>query len=98
PAHQRRQRQARDGGRPMMALLLAAAGAAVPAGPVDFKAQDMRIEPKSRRVLLDGDVFLKRDDLTVTGEHAVAEYSQKKQAAEAKPKKKKAAEAKLGGE
>lgn len=81
----------------MMALLLTAA-AAVPSGPVDFKAQDMRIEPKSRRVLLDGDVFLKRDDLTVTGDHAVAEYSPKKAAPEPRSKKKKGAEAKLGGE
>ena len=80
----------------MMALLLAAA--AVPAGPVDFKALDMRIEPKSRRVLLDGDVFLKRDDLTVTGEHAIAEYSQKKAEPAPKPKKRKAAQPKLGGE
>jgi lipopolysaccharide transport protein LptA len=55
-----------------MALLLAAA--ALPPGPVDFKAQDMRIEPRGHRVYLDGDVHLVRGDLTVTGEHAIAEY------------------------
>src|SRR5205807_1260198 len=55
-----------------------------------------------RKVLLDGDVHLQRDDLTVTGEHAVAEYSQQpRQAPKPKPKSKsgkKAAEARLGGE
>jgi len=60
-----------------MALLFAAA-AALPPGPLDFKAQSMRIEPKERRVLLDGEVHLTRDDLTVTGDHAVAEYAQQK--------------------
>ena len=86
----------------MMALLLAA-GAALPPGPVDFTALDMRIEPKSRHVLLDGDVHLQRDDLTVTGDHAVAEYSKDKKPAAPPPKAKKgkkkpAAEARLGGE
>ena len=58
----------------MMALLLAAATAGLPPGPVDFKAQDMRIEPKDHRVFLDGDVHLTRGDLNVTGDHAVADY------------------------
>ncbi len=58
------------------AALLAAA--ALPAGPLDFNAQSMRVEPKERRVVLDGDVHLVRGDLTVTGEHAVADYAQEK--------------------
>jgi lipopolysaccharide transport protein LptA len=81
----------------MMALLLVAA-AALPPGPLDFKAQDMRIEPRQRRVLLDGDVHLQRGDLNVTGEHAVAEYA----APRAQPAKNKgtkpAAEPTLGGQ
>ncbi|MGZ6142155.1 MAG: LptA/OstA family protein, partial [Myxococcales bacterium] len=72
----------------MIALLLAASG--LPPGPVDFKAQDMRIEPKGHRVYLDGDVHLARGDMTVTGDHAVADYVQQ-------PKGKKA-HAKAGGE
>jgi len=63
----------------MIALLLAAA--AVPGGPLDFKARDMRIEPQERRVLLDGDVQLTRGDLNVTGQHAVAEYAKERPAA-----------------
>jgi len=80
----------------MIAFLLLAA-AALPPGPVDFKAQDMRIEPKGHRVFLDGDVHLQRGDLAVTGDHAVADY---KQQAAAAPKKKKQtpASASLGGE
>jgi len=53
-------------------LLMAAA--ALPAGPLDFKARDMRIEPQEHRVVLQGDVQLSRGDLNVTGQHAVAEY------------------------
>lgn len=64
----------------MIALLLAAA--ALPPGPLDFKAKDMRIEPHARRVILDGDVQLARGDLRVSGQHAVAEYAE-----EAAPKK-----------
>jgi lipopolysaccharide transport protein LptA len=79
----------------MIALLLAATTAALPPGPLDFTAQDMRIEPKGHRVFLDGDVHLERGDLTVTGDHAVAEYKQ--QAAKKTPKRK-TAEATLGGE
>ena len=80
----------------MMALLIAAAAATLPPGPVDFKAQDMRIEPKDHRVFLDGDVHLTRGDLYVTGDHAVAEY--KKDGAAKKPARRKAAQASLGGE
>lgn len=80
----------------MMALLFAAAAATLPPGPVDFKAQDMRIEPKSHRVFLDGDVHLTRGDLNVTGDHAVADY--KKQGATQKTTRRKAAQASLGGE
>ena len=76
----------------MIGLLLAATAASLPPGPVDFKAQDMRIEPKEHRVFLDGDVHLVRSDLTVTGDHALAEYRQQE-----KPKKK-APQAKAGGE
>lgn len=74
----------------MIALLLAAA--ALPPGPVDFKAQDMRIEPKGRHVFLDGDVRLVRGDMTVTGDHAVADYAEQQ-----KPVRKKKP-TKLGGE
>lgn len=82
----------------MIALLLAAA-AALPPGPVDFKAQDMRIEPKDHRVFLDGDVHLQRGELTVTGDHAVAEYAQEQQkAAPRKKARRKAAQPTLGGE
>ena len=80
----------------MIAVLLLAA-AALPPGPLDFEARDMRIEPKERRVLLDGDVHLVRSDMTVTGEHAVAEYAQPKPAA-AKKKRAAQAEATLGGQ
>jgi lipopolysaccharide export system protein LptA len=76
------------------ALLLAAA--AVPSGPLDFKARDMRIEPQERRVVLDGDVHLARGDLNVTGEHAVAEYG-KAPPANRKPRARKA-EATVGGQ
>jgi len=58
----------------MIGLTLLVAAAALPAGPLDFKARNMRIEPQERRVVLDGDVQLARGDLKVTGDHAVAEY------------------------
>jgi lipopolysaccharide transport protein LptA len=81
-----------------MAMLLAAA-AALPPGPLDFKAQSMRIEPRERRVVLDGEVHLNRGDLVVTGDHAVAVYAQEK--ARARPRKrgrKSAPEETLGGQ
>ena len=78
-----------------MALLLAAAAAALPPGPLDFKAEEMRIEPKDHRVFLDGDVHLTRGDLTVTGDHAVADY---RKAGAPKARKHQAAQASLGGE
>ena len=80
----------------MMALLLAAAAATLPPGPVDFNAQDMRIEPKEHRVFLDGDVHLTRGDLNVTGDHAVADY--KKEGAPKKAARRKAAQSTVGGE
>lgn len=81
------------------ALMLAAA--ALPPGPLDFKARDMRIEPQARRVVLEGDVHLARGDLHVSGEHAVAEYA--KETAPAKParrrgQKKPPKDAMLGGQ
>jgi lipopolysaccharide transport protein LptA len=83
-----------------MAFLLAVAAGAMPGGPVDFKAQDMRIEPKEHRVFLDGDVILKRGDLDVTGDHAVADYKENAAAPPAKKKNpaRKAAPSTLGGE
>lgn len=61
----------------LMALLSAAPAVkqAVPAGPVDFKGDQMFLEPRSHRTILDGNVRLTRGDLTVTGAHAVAEFS-----------------------
>ncbi len=58
-----------------MAAVLAAA-AALPPGPLDFKALEMRMEPREHRVFLDGDVHLSRSDLTVTGQHALVEYEE----------------------
>lgn len=78
----------------IVAALLAAS--ALPSGPLDFTAQSMRVEPRERRVLLDGDVHLVRGDLTVTGEHAVADYAEEK--ASPKRKKKAQSEALLGGQ
>jgi lipopolysaccharide transport protein LptA len=76
-----------------MAILLAAA-AALPPGPLDFKAQNMRIEPRERRVVLDGEVHLNRGDLVVTGDHAIAEYAQH----QAKPQARKRAPKGVSGE
>ncbi|HET7785773.1 MAG TPA: LptA/OstA family protein [Myxococcales bacterium] len=80
-----------------MAVLLAAA-AALPPGPLDFKAQSMRIEPKERRVVLDGEVHLNRGDLVVTGDHAVAEYAQEKAGARPRKRGRKSAPETLGGQ
>ena len=61
----------------MIALALAAVvQQAVPAGPVDFDADQATMEPRDHRTLLDGNVRLRRGDLTVTGDHAIAEFSQ----------------------
>ena len=43
-----------------MMALLAAAAAALPPGPVDFSAGQMRIDSKERRVYLDGEVTMDR--------------------------------------
>jgi lipopolysaccharide transport protein LptA len=49
------------------------------------------MEPKDRRAILDGAVRLRRDDLTLTGEHAVADFVAQKQEAAPKRRKPKAA-------
>lgn len=59
----------------MIALAAALAAAAAPAGPVDFTAQTMRMEPRGRRTLLDGAVRLSRDGMVVTGDRAVVEFA-----------------------
>ncbi|TMB14661.1 MAG: hypothetical protein E6J65_22460 [Deltaproteobacteria bacterium] len=76
------------------------AAAALPSGPLDFKARDMRIEPQDRRVVLDGDVHLSREDLNVTGEHAVAEYAKEQRAPprRLRGRKKEASDAIVGGQ
>ena len=84
----------------MIALLLSAA--ALPPGPLNFKAEDMRYQPNQRRILLDGDVHLDRADLAVTSEHAVAETADPaKKPPEPKKrgkKQKQAAQTTLGGQ
>ena len=84
----------------MMALLLAASAASMPSGPLDFTARDMRIEPRERRVVLDGDVHLLRGDMTVTGRHAVAEYADSRSQKQGRNSRRAAAraEATLGGQ
>ncbi len=65
----------------MIPLLLAAVvQQAVPAGPVEFDADQATMEPRDHRTLLDGAVRLRRGDLTVTGDHAIAEFSQQQTA------------------
>jgi len=82
----------------MIAALLFAT-AALPSGPIDFKARDMRIDPQERRVFLEGDVQLVRDDLKVTGQHAVAEYAKERPAARTKGRGKGGRrEASIGGQ
>ncbi|HEX4381692.1 MAG TPA: LptA/OstA family protein [Myxococcales bacterium] len=77
----------------MIALLLAATAAApagLPPGPIEFSAQDMRFELKDRRVLyLDGDVHLKRGDLAVVSDHAIANLAAEKPKPKPPPKGKK---------
>lgn len=74
----------------MTGALVLLAAAALPSGPLDFKAHDMRIEPQDRRVVLDGDVHLARGDLNVTGEHAIAEYAKQPASPARKPRATKA--------
>jgi lipopolysaccharide transport protein LptA len=71
----------------MTAALALVAAAALPAGPLDFKARDMRIEPQERRIVLDGDVQLVRGNLDVQGRHAVAEYAKERRPAAQKQKR-----------
>jgi lipopolysaccharide transport protein LptA len=74
----------------LAALVAAVAPASLPPGPVDFSAQDMRFEMKDRRVLfLDGDVHLKRGDLAVVSDHAVADLADEKPKPKPAPKGKK---------
>jgi len=83
----------------VIASVLLLGAAALPPGPLDFKATEMRIEPQVRRVILDGDVQLARGDLRVSGRHAVAEYAA--EAAKKGPKRsgrKTDADATLGGQ
>jgi lipopolysaccharide transport protein LptA len=84
----------------MTGAIVLLAAATLPSGPLDFKARDMRIEPQERRVVLDGDVHLTRGDLTVIGEHAVAEYAKEQAAAPRKPRsrKKEASDTLVGGQ
>src|SRR2546421_9473666 len=83
----------------MTGAIVLLAAAALPSGPLDFKARDMRIEAQDRRVVLDGDVHLSRDDLNVTGEHAVAEYAKEQHAPPRRPRRRKeASDAILGGQ
>jgi len=79
----------------MIAILLFAA-AALPQGPLDFRARDMRIEPQERRVVLDGDVQLARGGLNVTGQHAVAEYAKEQPSPKTRGRGK--AQAAVGGQ
>src|SRR5437762_538397 len=90
PGHLRRRGSAPDGGSPMIGftlpMTLLTAAAVLPAGPLDFKARNMRIEPQERRVVLEGDVQLTRGDLSVTGQHAVAEYAKEQPASAQRPR------------
>ena len=78
------------------ALLLATA--ALPAGPLDFKARDMRIEPQAHRVILDGDVHLARGDMLVSGKHAVADYAKETKPAKRRRPRGQKEEPILGGQ
>ena len=49
---------------------------ALPRGPLTFRASSMTLEPREHRTLLEGAVHLERDDLTVTGDRAVAEFAE----------------------
>lgn len=82
----------------MIGPVFLVAVAALPPGPLDFKAKEMRIEPHTRRVMLDGDVQLVRGDLRVFGQHAEAEYAEEAAAKKAPKRKSGKAEADLGGQ
>jgi lipopolysaccharide transport protein LptA len=45
----------------------------LPQGPVSFTADQVTMDPRVRRALLEGKVHLERGDLVVEGDHAVAE-------------------------
>ena len=75
----------------MIALLLAATTASLGSGPIEFGADSLRMEPKDRRAILDGAVRLRRADLTLTGEHAVADFAPQEPAPARRKKGKEAA-------
>lgn len=81
----------------MIASVLLVSVAALPPGPLDFKARQMRVEPQTRRVVLDGDVQLVRGDLRVFGQHAEAEYADEAAAKKGPKRKPRKPEADLGG-
>jgi lipopolysaccharide transport protein LptA len=57
----------------LCALLAAANPSTLPQGPVSFTADQVTMDPRVRRALLEGKVHLERGDLVVEGDHAVAE-------------------------
>ena len=69
---------------PQLALGLGQSAPA-PQGPVRYRADLLRSEPKEHKVTLDGDVHLARGDLVVTGAHAVAELASEKDASKPVP-------------
>lgn len=58
---------------PAVVLAAAAAKAPLPRGPVSFTAEQVTMDPRARRAVLDGQVRLERGDLAVEGDHATAE-------------------------
>jgi lipopolysaccharide transport protein LptA len=54
-------------------LATAASPSTFPQGPVSFTADQVTMDPRVRRALLEGKVHLERGDLVVEGDHAVAE-------------------------
>lgn len=54
-------------------LAAAAAKAPLPQGPVSFTAEQVTMDPRARKAVLEGQVHLERGDLAVAGDHAVAE-------------------------
>lgn len=58
---------------PALLLAAAAARAPLPQGPVSFTAEQVTMDPRARKAVLDGQVRLERGDLAVEGDHATAE-------------------------
>ena len=84
----------------LCALLAAAPATRLPQGPVSFTADQVTMDPKARRAILEGRVNLKRGDLLVTGDHATADLAPlaAKAGAKGHPKKVGAAAPGPGGE